>query len=112
MNKSQSPKGSRLGRHLAVLAVIALVSVFPLLMMFAAAWIASLAGCHLDEGSAHMCVILGSDRGEMLYTMFVSGWMTILTLPLGAGFFLLWLLVTVGRILWGRRRIAQKAKSV
>lgn len=100
-----------MGRHLAVLAVIALVAFFPLLMMFTAAWIASLAGCNLDEGSAHMCVIFGSDKGEMLYNMFAGGWMTILTLPLGAALFLLWLLATVGRILWRRRRIVQKAKS-
>ena len=99
MNAARS-LNSRLLRHAAMLLVMALIAFFPLLLMFAAAWVARLADCALDEGGAHPCVILGSDRGEMLYNMFAGGWLTILTLPLAALLFIAWVIVLIARAMW------------
>ncbi len=66
-----------------------LMAIAPVLLTFAAAGIAQAAGCQLDEGSAHKCIIAGQDYGETLYTMGVSFWMFILTalyLPVAVAF--------------------------
>lgn len=41
-------------------------------------------GCQLDEGSAHPCIVLGRDRGDRHYILFVLGWLGLITLPTGA----------------------------
>jgi hypothetical protein len=79
---------------LALVAII-FVTLLPLLSLFAASFIANVNGCALDEGNPHPCLVLGSDVGQTLYNMAVGGWLTIFTLPIGAGLFLLWLLVLV-----------------
>jgi len=69
-----------------VYLVIAFLGVLPLLIALLAGAIANLAKCELDEGSVHPCVIAGKDVGNLLYTMGVGGWFTLMTLP--AAFFL------------------------
>ena len=86
-----------------VLCAILLFAIHPLLLMFAAGFVASLAGCALDEGGAHACFMLGSDWGEALYNMLVGGWLTIFTLPLGVLLLLLWL-VGVLILRWRRKQ--------
>ncbi len=55
----------------------------PLLSAFAASEIAYAAGAKLDEGSVHPCIIWGHDFGELLYSMFVVFWFSLVTLPVG-----------------------------
>ena len=62
---------------------ISLLTFGPLLLALGASELASLAGCALDEGSVHPCVIGGADRGDLLYSLFVLGWLSLVTLPLG-----------------------------
>jgi hypothetical protein len=45
--------------------------------------IADLAGCPVDEGNVHPCVVLGRDIGSLLYDLFVTGWFFLLTIPTG-----------------------------
>ena len=59
--------------------VLMLIGIAPLLSAFFASWIAAANGCSLNEGSATACVIAGADVGGMLYTMFVMGWLMLLT---------------------------------
>lgn len=88
-----------------VLAVIGLLALAPLLSVLVASFVASAAGCRLDEGSVHPCLVLGADRGEALYTMFVLGWLMLLTLPAGAVAGAGWLVtLLVHRVVWRRRR--------
>jgi len=47
-------------------------------------------GCQLDEGSQHLCPILGHDLGALLYTMGVVGWYGIATVPLAILLLLAW----------------------
>jgi hypothetical protein len=64
-------------------AVIVLWMLLPMISVFTASAIAEASGCSLDEGSAHPCMVSGTDIGETLYTMFVLGWLFFLTVPTG-----------------------------
>ncbi len=59
--------------------IAVLFAAMPFLSTFAAAAIASMSGCALDEGSAHSCVLFGFDAGQTLYTMGVAFWLFIFT---------------------------------
>lgn len=90
-------------RYGTALAAIVFVTVLPLIFLFTAGFVASVNDCALDEGGAHPCLVLGSDVGQILYNMVVGGWLMIFTLPIGAGLFVLWLLVLVVHS-WRRRK--------
>ena len=64
-----------------VYLVIAFVGVMPMLIAMLAGVIANLAKCELNEGSVNPCMIAGRDVGKLLYTMFVGGWFTFMTMP-------------------------------
>lgn len=66
-------------------ALLLLAAFAPILSVFAADLIAGALGCELNEGTAHACVVLGIDIGELLYAMFVVGWLALLTVPLFGG---------------------------
>lgn len=69
-------------------AFAVLFAAMPFLSTFAAATIASMSGCALDEGSAHSCVIFGFEAGPTLYAMGVAFWLFIITwlyLPVALG---------------------------
>jgi hypothetical protein len=58
-------------------------TLLPLFSVLICEGIASYAGCRVDEGSVHPCMVGGNDIGELLYGMFVMGWMLLLTMPVG-----------------------------
>lgn len=62
-------------------AVSSFIAASPIISVLLASMVASLAGCDLDEGSAHTCVIMGADWSDLLYAMFVMGWLGLVTLP-------------------------------
>lgn len=55
----------------------------PLVPVIIAGIIATICGVQLDEGSAHPCIVLGTDFGETLYCMGVMGWFCLMTFPTG-----------------------------
>ena len=57
-----------------------IVGVAPLVVAGGAQAIADAHGCRLDEGSAHVCMIGGSDWGGTLYSMGVMGWLSLVTI--------------------------------
>jgi hypothetical protein len=70
----------KLSTSLFVSAGLALlIAIAPVLITFAAAIIAQSAGCQLNEGMAHRCVIAGKDYGQTLYEMGVAFWLFMLT---------------------------------
>jgi hypothetical protein len=71
-------------KTLAIYAGLSVYMLAPVLSVLIAASVASLTGAALDEGNAHPCFVLGSDIGELLYAMFVFGWLGLITLPTGA----------------------------
>ena len=84
--------------------LIGLVAFAPIASVVACSIIANSAGCHVDEGSVHPCVINGHDYGELLYTLGVMGWFMLITLPAGALAFMVWLVtLLVHRAAWRKR---------
>ena len=80
---------------LLVFLAIVMVSAAPVLSAMTAGLIASANGCDLHEGFVNPCVIGGSDRGEILYSMFVLAWFGMVSLPIGAIALVVWLVVLV-----------------
>jgi hypothetical protein len=67
-------------------AGLAVLGLLPMLATLFAAMVASLAGCRLDEGDAHPCLILGVDWGDTLYALGVMFWLELATIwlvPIG-----------------------------
>jgi hypothetical protein len=69
--------------------IIALVSLLlivgPWISVILAGKIASDNGCQLNESQAYPCKVAGQDRGEMLSTMSMMGWLGIMTFMPGVG---------------------------
>jgi hypothetical protein len=66
--------------------------------------IAHAYGCKVDEGSAHPCMINGQDYGQLVYTLGVSGWFMLFTLPAGLFAFVIWLIILIlHRERWRKR---------
>ena len=78
-----------------LLALIALFALAPIISVVLCGIIANAYGCKVDEGSIHPCMINGQDYGHLLYTLGVSGWFMLLTLPIGALVGAIWLVVLV-----------------
>ena len=70
-------------RILAGYPIIILLALSPLLLVMIAGIIAQICGAQLDEGSSHPCMVAGMDIGPLLYSMFVMGWFSLITIPLG-----------------------------
>jgi len=89
-------------RYLVIIGLlgIALFAFSPILVTILASFIANAAGCELNEGEAHACIIAGKDYGDLLYSMGVFGWMTIFTFPLGEITLAMWGIVLLARFLW------------
>lgn len=61
--------------------VIAFIGLLPILLAMLAGAIADWAKCELNEANVGPCVIAGRDVGNVLYTMFVCGWFSLITAP-------------------------------
>jgi hypothetical protein len=64
-------------RYVLLFILIALFAIHPVLVSILAGFIARGAGCPLDEGGPHPCVISGHDYGSVLYDMGVYVWAII-----------------------------------
>ena len=60
-----------------------LFTLLPIGLVATSSYGASLIGCEINESGASNCLILGIDLGNFLYAMFVSGWLGIITFPIG-----------------------------
>ena len=75
------------------------VLFFPFFIMLTIAGISEIFGCTISEGGG-TCFILGADFGPSLSALSVSGWLMLITLPIAACVFVLWLLVEI--VVWMR----------
>jgi hypothetical protein len=76
---------SRIRNALLIILLLLILAwtAWPVVLVSAAGAIASANGCQLDEGSAHPCIVNGSDVGEQIYGMGVMGWFMLVTVPTG-----------------------------
>jgi hypothetical protein len=72
---------------------ILILGLFPVFSIGIAGLIANGAGCTLNEGNVHPCYVGGIDMGDTLYTMFVLGWLMLVTIPLGAMLLVCWAVI-------------------
>jgi hypothetical protein len=79
--------------YIGSLILIALFGGYPIALMFLSSFVANAAGCRLDEGQAHACIIHGYDYGPRLYEMAVSVWLMMFTFPAAELAFLIWIVV-------------------
>ncbi len=82
--------------HTLIVFLILFVAFLPVVSVAIAGGIANANGCQLDEGSVHPCIVNGQDVGETLYTMGVMGWLMLVTIPIGLGVVVLYLIIVVG----------------
>jgi hypothetical protein len=87
---------------LLIIGVILAWMLWPVVTTARAGAIASANDCMLDEGSIHPCFVDGEDIGPQLYSMGVSGWFMLVTIPTGLA--ALGVLGLVLLVLWMRRR--------
>lgn len=78
-----------------------LLAWLPMLSVVFASGFADWAGCRVDEGGGHPCVVGGSDWGPLLTSMFVMGWMMLITAPFMLASLVAWAIVLVA---WLRHR--------
>ena len=78
-----------MSRLLILSLTMIVLGLLPVAGVLVSTGIAGLAGCTLNEGGVHPCVILGLDLGPMLATLFVGGWFFFLTAPVALGGMLL-----------------------
>lgn len=86
----------------------------PILVTALASLIANAAGCELNEGQAHACIIAGRDYGDLLYRMGLFGWVMIFTIPVGEIALAIWGIALLARFLWkvwARRRSRMQASA-
>lgn len=70
-------------RILTIYIIVILLCSIPIISVGIAMFISDFCGCALNEGSVHPCQFYGYEIGELLYSMFVFGWLAIATIPLG-----------------------------
>jgi hypothetical protein len=90
--------------YIAILAVIVVLALAPVIVAVVSGNIAGAYGCRVDEGSVHPCLIGGTDYGELFYTLGVSGWLMLATIPLGFGAVVILLVVLFIHLNIHRRR--------
>jgi len=79
---------------------IALFALSPILVTALASLVANAAGCELNEGQAHACIIAGRDYGDLLYRMGLFGWVMIFTIPVGEVALAIFGIALLARFLW------------
>ena len=72
--------------------LLAVVAVLPIGTVALGSGLAAMWGCTANESGTTPCPVGGWDAGPLLTDLFVSGWWMLVTLPLGGGLFLAWLL--------------------
>jgi hypothetical protein len=73
----------------------------PILAVLWATNFANRHGCELHEGFVNTCVVNGADWGGTLYQAVVSGWLLMLTIPIGVILLVVLILFAFGNLIIG-----------
>jgi len=90
-----------MGAFRILISVAIALCLLPVASVVFSALTAGSAGCQLDEGNVHACVLGGHDYGDTLYVMFVSGWFALVTLPILLVMVPVWIVCEI--LHWARR---------
>ncbi len=71
------------GYIVLVFLAIALFAISPFLSAILSSIIGKWLGCNINEAGTDPCLRWGVDFGKVLYPMFVMGWLSLLTMPIG-----------------------------
>lgn len=93
-----------------VFLALAALCLLPLAGALLSAIIAGVAGCELSESGPQACEVLGVDIGGFLATLFVSGWLAMVSIPALMELIVLWGLIE-GGVIWRKRRRARKHQT-
>jgi hypothetical protein len=87
--------------YMLVLAGLLLFALLPVIAFMVSVTMAGAANCALSEAAVHSCVIAGMELGGVLSFLFVMGWFAYVTLPLGGGAIIVWLImISMHRLAW------------
>ena len=70
-------------RILLLYLIIIIGASIPIISVLIASYVSNNCGCTLNEGSVHPCQLFGYEIGGLLYSMFVFGWLSLATIPIG-----------------------------
>jgi len=70
-------------RVLLLYIIVIIGASIPIISVAIASYVSNYCGCTLNEGSVHPCQLFGYEIGELLYSMFVFGWLSLATIPIG-----------------------------
>ena len=87
-----------------IFAIAIVVFLLPVASPFIAIGIASIGGCRVDEAGIYPCAIAGLDFGTLVGTLFVYGWLALVTLPMAMAAALAWIVCEVVAVIWRRRQ--------
>jgi hypothetical protein len=76
-----------------IVACIVLIGVAPILSTVVAAQVANANGCTLNESGPQPCVINGVDYGETLLNMAMMVLLTLVSVPIAIGLFVIYVIV-------------------
>ena len=97
--------GFDMRRYWQALAVIAIFAVLPQIIVYIASVIADLNGCSITDAGPTPCMVLGADRGGLLYDMAALVQVSFVVLPIGIALGFVWLCVLVISVMtWRRKR--------
>ncbi|MEQ1670325.1 MAG: hypothetical protein ABL893_05665 [Hyphomicrobium sp.] len=85
-----------------ILAIIAGISLLPLLGILLTALLAGVLGCEVNESGPTPCMAFGTDIGDWLSGFLTLGWFGLLTIPFLMVLVAVWALVEA--YVWGRQR--------
>jgi len=88
--------------------VIVLFALAPVLSALFSGLLAEINGCTLTEHDMHPCMVAGMEFGGVISFFFVLGLFALVTLPLGGGALIVWLVILIiHRIAWRRMQKAE-----
>ncbi len=66
-----------------LLWIVVFVCSMPVLGIIWSSWFADKHGCTLNEANYNPCIVNGTDWGHILGAAFISGWLGLITIPVG-----------------------------
>lgn len=86
-----------------VVAAVTVLAWAPILAVLLGMTLADGLGCAVDGIRPRPCLVGGHDMGGLLHTLFMAGYLGLLTLPFALGTAVFWVALAI-RALWRRFR--------